>query len=44
MIELLAEAGRRLESADAMRIFNEDAVLSSAADKDDLLNALLQTA
>lgn len=44
VIELLAEAGRRLESADAMRIFNEDAVLSSAADKDDLLNALLQTA
>lgn len=44
VIELLAEAGRRLESADAMRIFNEDAVLSSDADKDDLLNALLQTA
>lgn len=44
VIELLAEAGRRLESADAMRIFNEDAVLSADADKDDLLNALLQTA
>jgi len=42
--ELLAEAGRRMESADAMRIFNEDAVLSGDPDKDDLLNALLQTA
>ena len=42
--ELLAEAGRRLESADAMRIFNEDTVLSADPDKDDLLNALLQTA
>lgn len=39
--ELLAEAGRRLEAADAMRVFNEDAVLSAAADKEDLLNALL---
>ena len=29
--ELLAEAGRRLEPADAMRIFNEDAVLSADA-------------
>jgi len=42
--ELLVEAGRRMESADAMRIFNEDAVLSADADKDELLNALLQTA
>lgn len=42
--ELLAEAGRRMESADAMRIFNQDAVLSANTDKDDLLNALLQTA
>ena len=42
--ELLAEGGRRMESADAMRIFNEDAVLSADADKDDLLNALLQPA
>ena len=42
--ELLAEAGRRMEPADAMRIFNEDAVLSADADKDDLLNALLQSA
>ena len=33
-----------MESADAMRIFNEDAVLSADPDKDDLLNALLQTA
>lgn len=40
--ELLAEAGRRLESADAMRIFNEDAVLSADADKEALLDALLQ--
>lgn len=40
--ELLAEAGRRLESADAMRIFNEDAVLSADAAKEDLLDALLQ--
>ena len=42
--ELLAEAGRRMEPADAMRIFNEDAVLSADLDKDDLLNALLQPA
>ena len=40
--ELLAEAGRRLESADAMRIFNEDAVLSADTAKEDLLDALLQ--
>ena len=43
VMELLAEAGRRLESADAMRIFNEDAVLSADADKDDLLDVLLQS-
>ena len=42
--ELLVEAGRRLESADAMRIFNQDAVLSADPNKDDLLNALLQPA
>ena len=42
--ELLAEAGRRLESADAMRIFNEDAVLSADVDKDELLDVLLQPA
>ena len=42
--ELLADAGRRLESADAMRIFNEDAVLSRDADREDLLDALLQPA
>ncbi|MCY4014101.1 MAG: MerR family transcriptional regulator [Gammaproteobacteria bacterium] len=42
--ELLAEAGRRLESADAMRIFNEDAALSADADKEALLDALLQPA
>ena len=42
--ELLAEAGRRLEFADAMRIFNEDAVLSRDADREDLLNARLQPA
>ena len=42
--ELLAEAGRRLESADAVRIFNEDAVLSADGDKDDLLDVLLQPA
>ena len=40
--ELLAEAGRRLESADAMRIFNADEVLSADSDNEDLLNALLQ--
>jgi len=40
--ELLAEAGRRLESADALRIFNEDSLLSADADKEDLLNALLE--
>ena len=40
--ELLAEAGRRLESADAMRIFNEDSLLSADADKEDLVNALLE--
>jgi len=40
--ELLAEAGRRLESADAMRIFNEDSLLSGDAHNEDLLNALLQ--
>ena len=40
--ELLAEAGRRLESADAMRIFNEDSLLTADADNEDLLNALLQ--
>ncbi len=28
--------------ADAMRIFNEDALLWAGADNDDLLNALLQ--
>ena len=38
---LLREAGHRLESADAMRIFNEDAVLSTEREKDDLLDALL---
>ena len=42
--ELLAEAGRRMEPADAMRIFNEDAVLSGDEDKEDLLNALLARA
>ena len=42
--ELLAEAGRRLESADAMRIFNADDVLSADANKEHLLNALLQPA
>ena len=42
--ELLAEAGRRLETADAMRIFNADALLSSDVNKDDLLDALLQPA
>lgn len=41
--ELLAEACRRLESADAMRIFNEDAVLSRDPANEDLLNALLQS-
>ena len=40
--ELLAEAGRRLESADAMRIFNGDALLSLDTDNEDLLNALLE--
>ena len=40
--ELLAEAGRRLETADALRIFNEDALLSAAAGSEDLLDALLQ--
>lgn len=40
--ELLAKAGRRLESADAMRIFNADEVLSADSDNEDLLNALLQ--
>ena len=40
--ELLAEAGRRLESADALRVFNEDSLLSADADKEDLLNALLE--
>lgn len=39
--ELLAEAGRRLESADAMRIFNEDSLLSADSDNEDLLGALL---
>ena len=42
--ELLVDAGRRMESADAMRIFNQDAVLSVDSNKDDLLNALLQGA
>ena len=42
VIELLREAGRRLEGADAMRIFNDDAVLSAEKQKDDLLDALLQ--
>lgn len=41
VIELLGEAGRRLESADAMRIFNQDAVLSAEEERDDLLDALL---
>ena len=40
-IELLHRAGGRLESADAMRIFNEDAVLSADKDNDDLVDALL---
>ncbi|MXY57546.1 MAG: MerR family transcriptional regulator [Gammaproteobacteria bacterium] len=40
--ELLAESGRRLESADAMRIFNEDSLLSAQPDREDLLNALLE--
>jgi DNA-binding transcriptional MerR regulator len=41
VVELLAEAGRRLESGDAMRIFNEDSLLVAEADNEDLLNALL---
>ena len=41
VIELLQRAGDRLESADAMRIFNEDAVLSADKHKDDLVDALL---
>ena len=41
VIELLRGAGRRLESADAMRIFNQDAVLSAEEERDDLLDALL---
>ena len=41
VLELLREAGHRLESADAMRIFNEDAVLSQEKERDDLLDALL---
>lgn len=41
VIELLRGAGRRLESADAMRIFNQDAVLSAEEEQDDLLDALL---
>lgn len=41
--ELLAEAGSRLESADAMRIFNEDSVLSTDTQKEQLLEALLPT-
>ena len=41
VMDLLREAGRRLESADAMRIFNQDAVLSAEKEKDDLLDALL---
>lgn len=42
VIDLLRGAGRRLEGADAMRIFNQDAVLSAEKDQDDLLDALLQ--
>ena len=42
VIELLRRAGRRLESADAMRIFNQDAVLSAEKEQDVLLDALLQ--
>ncbi len=41
VIELLRGAGRRLEGADAMRIFNQDAVLSAEKERDDLLDALL---
>ena len=41
VIELLQRAGDRLEPADAMRIFNEDAVLSADKHKDDLVDALL---
>lgn len=44
VMELLREAGRRLESADAMRIFNQDAVFSAEKEKDDLLDALLLAA
>ena len=41
--ERLRKAGQRLVSADAMRIFNEDAVLSQQSERDDLLDALLVT-
>ena len=43
VVELLSEAGRRMEAADAMRIFNEDSVLSADSNKEELLNALLPT-
>lgn len=42
VIELLRGAGRRLESADAMRIFNQDSVLSAEKEQNDFLDALLQ--
>lgn len=41
VLERLRKAGRRLESGDAMRIFNQDAVLSAEEGSDDLLDALL---
>ncbi len=40
VIGLLRKAACRLESADAMRIFNQDAVLSAEEESDDLLDAL----
>ena len=41
VMERLRKAGCRLESGDAMRIFNQDAVLSAEEGSDDLLDALL---